>query len=375
MFRQLLKKLFTPSKTVLTKAAQEAAAREAAAEEAVTQDAAVEEASTQSVREQAPVSAPSEDPDPAPNDPPEPVSKLFITNWEMNLSNPDLFAADLALHAVSDTEPPTVGYGVALGYDGDDRLVKAQIWEDGRLSDYTGSRKLRRWKPFFGHPFPKAAKVNPLVAFFPEDASRMPHQIGGKMPEGFEIPKMRNPAGLQYVATLKPTENVLKGWDHPLHVVFPLFLAHFSRLDLDYGNPMAPVVIDEDAFEKAMGLHDFNYEDIRNPSEIRYARQRFFDADVGVGVRYIRDDQIGGAGAPIWFQSPELPRCPKSGNHMEFVAQLGSPHWLKVIGKPFKKLPSHHADAFSTFGFYGSGTAYIFYMPETKIVTVMAKSF
>ena len=137
---------------------------------------------------------------------------------------------------------------------------------------------------------------------------------------------------------------------------------------------MSPVFVDQDAFESRVNLFDLSYDKIKNLEQIKYGTRYFFATPKRARDNIARRDDIGGAGAPIWVQGPNPPRCPKSGKMMEFIAQLDSPDGVKAVGKPFAKLDEPYQSSFQMMNFAGSGRLYVFYAPDTKIVTTFIQN-
>jgi hypothetical protein len=304
----------------------------------------------------------------------EPAHRFFTVNAEKPSEDLTAVAQDFSVHSIDADQARAVSCAIEIQYDADEQVTAVVRWEDGEAVTDPADVILKDWQGIIGHAFTRPDTVNVLQEFFPEEASYMPHRVGGKPPDQLKIPQTRNPAGLQYVATLSPKGGVLPGWDHPLHVLTPLFLQYFPRLDLDYTDPMAPVIVNQDQFEDSVELFGCDYSKIKAPSAVRYRAQRFFASPKKPVEGWVRDDVIGGCGVPARVQYPNIPLCPKSGQPMQFIAQLESPDWLDVIGKPFKKIDNFHEDNFSVLNFWGDGVLYIFGAPDTRIVTTFIQN-
>ena len=305
---------------------------------------------------------------------PPPAYRVFTLNWQLNLDEPSAIANDIALHAVTEEHALASYLAVEIQCDADKRVIGVAIWENGKTLTDSEDHLIKKWQGLLGSVFPVPEKVNTLYDFYPESSSKMPHRMGGKLPDGLVIPSTRNPAGLQYVATFTSKAGILPDWEAPLHVLCPLFAQYFDRLDLDYTNPLAPAFVDQTAFEKSLNLHDINYDDIKNPSQIRYAAKHLVASVRRPRANTSRRDAIGSAGAPVWSQNPSPPKCPRTGDMMTFLAQIDTFHDQNVVGKPFEKLDLAYRNGFKTLNFWGSGTLYVFYHPESKIVTTLVQS-
>jgi hypothetical protein len=299
---------------------------------------------------------------------PASTTSVFTANWEMSPQDPETFADDLALHAVDAKDLPAVHLALEIRLDAADRIVGVRTWQEGTLRSDQPSYVTERWKPLIGSPFPTPVQTRePKWLVLDEDG---PHVLGGPIPDGLHVPRTENPGGLQFVATINPDDNLRSAGEHPLHILCPLLLPNFARLDLDYSDPMAPRIVDEASFHADISLEGLDFEGITDASAITYEGAR-------VGVASATGDpdldRAGLAGVPFWVQAPKLPRCPISGHIMEFVAQISSAPDLTVVGNPFASAPSYF-DRLRTLDFWGGGTLFVFHAPANKIVSVFIQN-
>ncbi|ERM81035.1 hypothetical protein P872_11665 [Rhodonellum psychrophilum GCM71 = DSM 17998] len=68
-------------------------------------------------------------------------------------------------------------------------------------------------------------------------------------------------------------------------------------------------------------------------------------------------------GVPLWYQYPELPRCPKTGDLMKFVCSISSDRNIQILKKGIWGLKK--TDEFLKFG--DMGTLYVFFNPKSRI--------
>jgi hypothetical protein len=203
---------------------------------------------------------------------PASTTSVFTANWEMSPQDPETFADDLALHAVDAKDLPAVHLALEIRLDAADRIVGVRTWQEGTLRSDQPSYVTERWKPLIGSPFPTPVQTRePKWLVLDEDG---PHVLGGPIPDGLHVPRTENPGGLQFVATINPDDNLRSAGEHPLHILCPLLLPNFARLDLDYSDPMAPRIVDEASFHADISLEGLDFEGITDASAITYEGAR-----------------------------------------------------------------------------------------------------
>jgi hypothetical protein len=309
-------------------------------------------------------------------------NSVFTTNSFASIDDLEALADDIATHAISAEQARNDSQTIEIKYDDDGTVIEVAKWSNGNRTADPDDFIVSCWQPIVGQKVRRPDGVKTLFDLKvdsdrrPEDDDDLPNRLGGSVPKGFKIPETRNPVGLQYIATLTPNGPFLPFLTHPLHVVYPLFVkGHFFRLSLDYSDPMAPVFVDQDGFEDAIRLHDLDYSGLKNPSGITYGADAL---DVVLATPYDYDthvfDKLGRSGTPAWINSPRVVECPKSGKPMEFVVQFESTDWLLTSMAPFDGMDPDIVDRFETLNFWDDGVLYVFYAPETKIMTAFIET-
>lgn len=134
------------------------------------------------------------------------------------------------------------------------------------------------------------------------------------------------------------------------HVFYPLDF-YSESVYIDYSNEDRPMIINEgnkNEFELKTFLSQLKYEATEN-----------------VKVEELENDSkpLHQCGVPLWYQYPELPKCPKTGDLMKFVCSISSDKNIQILEKGFWGLKK--TKEFLKFG--DMGTLYVFYNPKSKI--------
>ena len=90
-----------------------------------------------------------------------------------------------------------------------------------------------------------------------------------------------------------------------------------------------------------------------------------FDTIDSVSIEELENesDPIHQCGVPLWYQYPELPKCPKTGELMKFVCSISSTRRINIIKKGI--FGDKITEKFLMFG--DMGTLYVFFHPISKI--------
>lgn len=187
------------------------------------------------------------------------------------------------------------------------------------------------------------------------------HKIGGVCPTDFKLPehdRLKTP--FIFIGSIDTTDKRFDWINLPrLDIAYPLYECNYGVF-LDYSNPQNPEIINPDTFDDSWydtstrGLYKVIFQ------EQRYSvRTDFTDK--------INEDILGNnlvCGVPLWYQAPDIPICPKSGEVMQFVCTINSDSSIKLIDKTgIENLP------FSDYLIFGDyGHLYVFYQPDSKVM-------
>lgn len=185
------------------------------------------------------------------------------------------------------------------------------------------------------------------------------HQIGGEAPVNFTIPENKFPGGIQYLGCIKKADALFDWLPFDLHLIHPIY-SDESIVFMDYKDPHCPSILyPADSSESTSA-----FDELDSNSRICFE---------GVSVSTEENDEIdeydsiGIVGEPEWLQVAERITCPKSGNPMKFVCQLGSFSDIKSTYsnvEPSKGM----AQYFEKLNFWCDGNLYIYVEPNSRIV-------
>ncbi len=195
------------------------------------------------------------------------------------------------------------------------------------------------------------------------------HQLGGEIPDGFEIPKNEFKGGFQYLGLINNSDNIFSWLPFELNLICPIFL-DFDFIFLDYENPNQPKL-----------LHPLNtseietaYDNLNPDSVIIYKAKRFSFTDFDGVTEENELDNIGFAGRPHWTQNKEVPICPKSNKKMKFVCQLTSWSELKTKFTNVVCDSEYEQQLIEKLNFWEDRDLYVFMEPEFKTVCYFIQS-
>jgi hypothetical protein len=183
------------------------------------------------------------------------------------------------------------------------------------------------------------------------------HQLGGEQPADFQLPAHQLVVPFQYLGYLSAADPALNWLPFNLHLTCPIYL-NFLELFVDYTDPQRPVLLQQEALANT----DTSFpNDLTPDSEIIFAAQRFDFTP----VEALRLQETSQAGVPNWIQHPNIPRCPKTGKHLQFVCQLyDGPTTLRSNVQPSQ---DSHRPYFDRLNFWGDGALFVFFEPTSKV--------
>ncbi len=199
-----------------------------------------------------------------------------------------------------------------------------------------------------------------------------PHSFGGILPENFTMPSHPDlPVSMQYIGKFSKTDSRL-GWlpFDELHLIYPLF-ASIGPLFFDYSEPLKPVILSD------LKFIDHTFKCVTPDTYIEFEEKKFGSRPLELDPEYDNTSLkkgIGWGGVANWMQYPEIPRCPKSGSIMKFLAQFETTD-IKAVRKvnvgPEDPQAQYYLD---TLNFWCDGDLYIFFEPESKVLCLLIQN-
>lgn len=176
------------------------------------------------------------------------------------------------------------------------------------------------------------------------------HTLGGNPPENLKILVDENfkPVFIGSIDCSDLYFNWL-GLDK-FHIFYPLDF-YSESVYIDYSNEDRPMIINEgnkEEFKPKIFLDKMKYESTKNLNNEDLENY---------------PNGMHQCGVPLWYQYPELPKCPKTGDLMKFVCSISSDKNIQILEKRFWGLKK--TEEFLKFG--DMGTLYVFYNPKSKI--------
>lgn len=187
------------------------------------------------------------------------------------------------------------------------------------------------------------------------------HSIGGERPSSFQVPQHPTlKSNFIYLGSLDCTDPWFE-WMRleRLHLAYPVYEGVFEVF-LDYQDPNSPVVLCPETFG-----YSWIDDTVKGTDNVEYILQKYRTVNtVDLQDFETRDKDFLICGVPLWYQAPEIPRCPKSGEVMRFVMTINSDIDIKrQDGTGIDNLPF---DDYLVFG--DEGNLYVFYEPTSKVL-------
>ena len=197
-------------------------------------------------------------------------------------------------------------------------------------------------------------------AFFLVKDSHGRHRVGGKKPDNYVLPShpsLKTP--FIYLASLDMTDSIFEWMNlSEFHISFPINECN-EGVFIDMSEVENPVVINPETFSDAWYDPIGGSSDIISFREQRYSVETSLDA---VSYEESPKDFLFG-GIPFWFQFPDIPVCPKTGEVMHFVCMINSDETINVTGGQV---------VFGNYLIFGDhGNLYVFYHPVSRVVYLL----
>ncbi|WP_409271715.1 hypothetical protein V1499_19195 [Neobacillus sp. SCS-31] len=195
--------------------------------------------------------------------------------------------------------------------------------------------------------------------FFLEKDRNGAHKLGA-IPDELILPAHENlKTPFHYIGTLDGTDPGFSWLGmEKLHIIYPLNEFNMG-IYLDYSNPGRPVLLNPETFSD-----DWYDGDLDNTSKVEFEEKRYRATRRIESDRFIEGDDYLLCGAPLWYQMPEIPLCPKTNQVMDFVCTINSDSEIQLLPNHASK--RRLADDYLCFGDHGH--LFVFYHPESKVL-------
>ena len=185
------------------------------------------------------------------------------------------------------------------------------------------------------------------------------HQIGGKVPEEFKIPENEFIANFQYLGYIDSLDPLFSWLPFKVNLIHPIYTDEYF-VYLDYSNPDSPTIIKPlDTASSTSAFDEIDKNSIIIFESIKVSAEEKSEID--------EFKSIGLCGEPEWLQGAENPICPKSGNAMRFLCQLGSFGDIKATFSNVEPTDGME-EYFENLNFWCDGNIYIYIEPTSKTV-------
>lgn len=216
---------------------------------------------------------------------------------------------------------------------------------DGLIYWLTGFRNEIAITEIERKSFPTLAPIRHQRYLVPNELGD--HVLGGDVPVGLKMPIFQEAFTIYYLGHVGVTDFPVLPFRN-LHLFVPELLTNV--LFVDYKNPNQPVVYNEEVIDKV------NVPDRAQPFTIHtFDPIRFSVVDISNEQAGF---ELGISGVPNWLQQIEIPKCPKSGRHMQFLLQIDTQH-------------DDYPSVAEKYYVYLTPTLYVFIEPETKMVAYL----
>ena len=200
--------------------------------------------------------------------------------------------------------------------------------------------------------------------FFLVKCEQGPHTIGGEKPGDLQMPTHSNlRTHFQYIGRIDGSDPYFTWLGVPqLHIIFPVYECNYG-IYLDWTNPFAPTILNPETFDPAW--------EIRVAEGMSYEMVRYCTTqEIDIELFENGSDDILLCGVPLWYQAPNIPICPRTGEVLKYVCTVNSDHSIKV--KQHNQTESL-LSCTDHLCFGDHGWLFVFYHPGSKIMHVQSQ--
>ncbi|REG81366.1 hypothetical protein [Algoriphagus antarcticus] len=263
---------------------------------------------------------------------------IYLGGWEVNFNDEEELRNFIIQHSLTKS-----GFEVFTGIQSG-LEIKTDNGKIIEILNQPGDEKVSGPLEFL------IPEVKPHKLFWLKPSNPGKHQLGGKMPDELKI--LTDDSFKPFYLGQLDCKDEYFSWIglDKLHLFYPLDFYHDPTF-IDYADELKPELFNE--------TNKSEYSPEKELSSIA------FDATEEVTIKELENesDPIHLCGVPLWYQYPELPKCPKTGELMKFVCSISSTTRINIMKKGF--LGSRKTKEFLMFG--DMGTLYVFFHPKSKI--------
>jgi hypothetical protein len=274
---------------------------------------------------------------------------LYLVGSEYDFYNQEQFINFIVSQNTTIETMNSQTFGMELVFE-NDVLTEAIYYEDRQIS--TRDRTLN--PKFLGTPYSEI-HVNKIFRFIENPEGK--HQICGELPSDFDFPANDAVVPFQYLGFINNEDSNFAWLPFKIHLTFPIYL-NVGEVFMDYSNPQKPEIINIDA----VNTEHSSYEQDLNCESVLVFEAVKGDFKEGLSFYDEAGNSIGWSGIPSFFQTPHIPKCPKSGKPMRFLCQL--------IGgsKIARTNVATNEEVYQKLNFWSDGHLYVFIEPESKVL-------
>lgn len=299
----------------------------------------------------------------------------YFLGWEVKLNGSkktELFLREQIISKeVLEHKAISSGTYLELNFDDSGKLENAVAHSpDGPITDSFTNDVKKGKQRFVDYP------VNTPHEFVPDKKGI--NYIGGEPPKYFVMPSTSSGLPVQYLGMLNHHDPAF-GWilEFDLHLVCPIFLG-FPELWVDYSDPFKPVILRDKKITAESSSFAYTTESEIVFNKIDFSTKPWPTLPYG-----------GHSGVASWVQMPNIPVCPKSGEPMKLVCQLGDADlFLYQQGEEIKSVipttlrhnfeidedRSYLQDYLEKMNFWSSGDLYVHYCPASKVARYLIQN-
>ncbi len=187
-----------------------------------------------------------------------------------------------------------------------------------------------------------------------------PHYAGGHLPKDLIVPSQNFKGGIQYIGLINNQDDAFKWLPFSIHMICPIYI-NWVEVYMDYSDPMAPIVIEEESFDMQSNF------DFLDTNSINIFEQHYFESNL---VK-IDDLSIGDLISPEgdYIKNDFWPICPISKTKMKFVCRIYGSNKLRSIQTNIRVEDESDVVYFNALDSFGNdGELLVFINTETKVI-------
>ncbi|MCZ2102140.1 MAG: hypothetical protein LC107_11445 [Chitinophagales bacterium] len=185
------------------------------------------------------------------------------------------------------------------------------------------------------------------------------HKICGDCPPGFKLPYHDNlKTPFIFMGSIDTTDQRFDWINLPrLDIAYPIYEFN-AGIFLDYSNPQNPEIINPDTFEDY-----WFFDSLKGLGKVKFKEQKYsVKTQIDLNNFVKNEDNILLCGVPLWYQGPDIPTCPKTGEVMRFVCTINSDSSICIVDEN----GIENKREYLSFGDYGH--LFVFFHPDSKVM-------